>query len=127
MRLDDNLRFGTRSLTTHRARAWLTLLAMALGTAAVILLSALGEGAALYVWVNSPSSARTCDRAARAQRDHRRPTAAARRDPAGPDPGRRARHRPLAPGKTLRAHRGGLGPGLVRQFVKGGDHPRLHQ
>ncbi len=49
MRLDDNLRFGTRSLTTHRARAWLTLLAMALGTAAVILLSALGEGARLYV------------------------------------------------------------------------------
>lgn len=49
MRLDDNLRFGIRSLTTHRARAWLTLLAMALGTAAVILLSALGEGARRYV------------------------------------------------------------------------------
>lgn len=49
MRLDDNLRFGIRSLTTHPARAWLTLLAMALGTAAVILLSALGEGARRYV------------------------------------------------------------------------------
>ena len=49
MRIDDDLRFGIRSLTTHRARAWLTLLAMALGTAAVILLSALGEGARRYV------------------------------------------------------------------------------
>jgi putative ABC transport system permease protein len=49
MRLEDDLRFGVRSLTTHRARAWLTLLAMALGTAAVILLSALGEGARRYV------------------------------------------------------------------------------
>lgn len=49
MRLDDDLRFGIRSLTTHRARAWLTLLAMALGTAAVILLSSLGEGARRYV------------------------------------------------------------------------------
>ena len=49
MRLNDNLRFGIRSLTTQRTRAWLTLLAMALGTAAVILLSALGEGARRYV------------------------------------------------------------------------------
>jgi len=49
MRLDDNLRLGVRSLTTHRTRASLTVLAMALGTAAVILLSALGEGARQYV------------------------------------------------------------------------------
>lgn len=49
MRLEDNLRLGLRSLTTQRARAWLTLLAVALGTAAVILLSALGEGTRLYV------------------------------------------------------------------------------
>lgn len=49
MRLDDDLRFGVHSLTAHRARAWLTLLAMALGTSAVILLSALGEGARRYV------------------------------------------------------------------------------
>jgi putative ABC transport system permease protein len=49
MRLEDGLRFGVRSLTTHRARAWLTLLAMGLGTAAVILLSSLGEGARRYV------------------------------------------------------------------------------
>ena len=49
MRIDDDLRFGIHSLTSHRARAWLTLLAMALGTAAVILLSALGEGARRYV------------------------------------------------------------------------------
>ncbi len=49
MRLNDDLRFGLRSLTTHRTRTWLTLLAMALGTASVILLSALGEGARRYV------------------------------------------------------------------------------
>lgn len=49
MRLEDDLRLGVRSLTNHHARAWLTLLAMALGTAAVILLSALGEGARRYV------------------------------------------------------------------------------
>ncbi|MEA3276716.1 MAG: ABC transporter permease [Pseudomonadota bacterium] len=49
MRLDDDLRFGVRSLTTHRTRTWLTLLAMGLGTAAVIVLSALGEGARHYV------------------------------------------------------------------------------
>lgn len=49
MRLSDDLRFGVRSLVTHPTRAWLTLLAMALGTAAVILLSALGEGARRYV------------------------------------------------------------------------------
>lgn len=49
MRLTDDLAFGLRSLTTHRARTWLTLLAMALGTAAVVLLSSLGEGARHYV------------------------------------------------------------------------------
>jgi putative ABC transport system permease protein len=49
MNLDDDLRFGLRALTAHRARTWLTLLAMALGTASVILLSALGEGARRYV------------------------------------------------------------------------------
>jgi putative ABC transport system permease protein len=49
VRLEDDLRLGIRSLATQRARAWLTLLAMALGTAAVILLSALGEGARRYV------------------------------------------------------------------------------
>ena len=49
MRLEDDLRFALRSLTTHRTRTWLTLLAMGLGTAAVILLSALGEGARRYV------------------------------------------------------------------------------
>ena len=49
MRLDDGLRLGVRSLVTHRTRTWLTVLAMALGTSAVILLSALGEGARRYV------------------------------------------------------------------------------
>lgn len=49
MRLVDDLRFGGRALTSHRSRTGLTLLAMGLGTAAVILLSALGEGARHYV------------------------------------------------------------------------------
>jgi len=49
VRLEDDLRLGIRFLATQRARAWLTVLAMALGTAAVILLSALGEGARRYV------------------------------------------------------------------------------
>jgi putative ABC transport system permease protein len=49
MRPEDDLRFGLRALTTHRTRTWLTLLAIALGTAAVIALSSLGEGARRYV------------------------------------------------------------------------------
>jgi len=49
MRLEDDLRFALRALTGHRARTWLTLLAMGLGTMAVVLLSALGEGARRYV------------------------------------------------------------------------------
>jgi putative ABC transport system permease protein len=49
MRLDDDLRFGLRSLAANRTRTWLTVLAMGLGTAAVILLSGLGEGARHYV------------------------------------------------------------------------------
>lgn len=49
MRLEDYLHLAVRSLTSQRARAWLTVLAMALGTTAVILLSALGEGARRYV------------------------------------------------------------------------------
>jgi putative ABC transport system permease protein len=49
MRLEDDISFGLRAMTGHRARTWLTLLAMGLGTAAVVLLSALGEGARRYV------------------------------------------------------------------------------
>lgn len=49
MRLLDDLRFSTRALTAHPLRTWLTLVAMAFGTAAVVLLSALGEGARQYV------------------------------------------------------------------------------
>ena len=49
MRLQDVLSFGVRALTSHRARTWLTLLAMGLGAAAVVLLSSLGEGARRYV------------------------------------------------------------------------------
>lgn len=49
MRLDDTVRGAARALTAHPGRTWLTLLAMALGTASVVLLSALGEGARRYV------------------------------------------------------------------------------
>jgi putative ABC transport system permease protein len=49
MRLADTLNGAARALVAHPTRAWLTLLAMALGTAAVVLLSALGEGARRYV------------------------------------------------------------------------------
>ena len=49
MRLADSLGFSFRALTAHRARTGLTLLAMGVGTAMVVLLSALGEGARLYV------------------------------------------------------------------------------
>jgi putative ABC transport system permease protein len=49
MRLTDTLHSASRALVSHPSRSWLTLLAMALGTAAVVLLSALGEGARRYV------------------------------------------------------------------------------
>lgn len=49
MRLADTLQVAAGALVSHPSRSWLTLLAMALGTAAVVLLSALGEGARRYV------------------------------------------------------------------------------
>ena len=49
MRLRDTLGFALSSLTSHRSRTGLTLLAVALGSAAVVLLSALGQGARAYV------------------------------------------------------------------------------
>ncbi len=49
MRNPDTLAFGWRALTGYPARTWLTLLAMAIGVAAVVLLTALGEGARRYV------------------------------------------------------------------------------
>ena len=49
MRLDDVLRFGWRALIGHRGRTALMLLAMAIGVAAVVVLTALGEGARRYV------------------------------------------------------------------------------
>ncbi len=45
----DVLRFALGSLRGHRLRSGLTLLGVAIGVAAVILLTALGEGARLYV------------------------------------------------------------------------------
>ncbi len=49
MRPDDVLRFGGRALTSARGRTWLMLLAMAIGVAAVVVLTALGDGARRYV------------------------------------------------------------------------------
>ncbi len=49
MRTSDFFRSGLHALATHRARTWLSLLAIALGTMSVIVLSSLGEGARRYV------------------------------------------------------------------------------
>lgn len=49
MRLADTLHAASAALTAHRSRSWLTLLAVAFGTTAVVMLSALGEGARRFV------------------------------------------------------------------------------
>ena len=49
MRLPDLLRFASRSLAGARTRTLLMLLAMSIGVASVVLLTALGEGARRYV------------------------------------------------------------------------------
>ncbi len=49
MRLLDLLRFSTRALVGFRLRSLLTLLAMAVGVAAVMVLTTLGEGARRFV------------------------------------------------------------------------------
>ncbi len=49
MRMLDTLSSAVRALSAQGARSWLTLLAVAFGCAAVVLLSALGEGARRYV------------------------------------------------------------------------------
>jgi putative ABC transport system permease protein len=45
----DALRFSLRALLSHRLRSGLSLLGMAIGVAAVVILTALGEGARRYV------------------------------------------------------------------------------
>lgn len=55
MRLPDRLSFATHSLRGYGQRTWLIMAAMAFGVAAVIILTALGEGARRYV-VNQFSS-----------------------------------------------------------------------
>jgi putative ABC transport system permease protein len=47
--LGDLLAFSTRALRGHRVRTWLTLLGVAIGVAAVVVLTALGDGARRYV------------------------------------------------------------------------------
>ncbi len=49
MRLADVFRYSLQSMLGHRGRTLLILLAMAIGVAAVVVLTALGEGARLYV------------------------------------------------------------------------------
>lgn len=55
MKLRDLLLFSLKTLTSHPVRSLLIMLAMALGVAAVIVLTALGDGARQYV-VNAFSS-----------------------------------------------------------------------
>jgi len=49
MNKSDTLRYALKALTSHRSRTLLMLLAMAIGTGSVIVLTALGEGARRYV------------------------------------------------------------------------------
>lgn len=55
MKLNDTLQFATTSLNSSRSRSLLMILAMSIGVAAVVILTALGEGARLYV-INQFSS-----------------------------------------------------------------------
>jgi putative ABC transport system permease protein len=55
MKLNDTLQFATHSLNSARSRSLLMILAMSIGVAAVVILTALGEGARLYV-INQFSS-----------------------------------------------------------------------
>jgi len=49
MRLADLLRYSLQSMLGHRSRTLLMLLAMSIGVGSVVVLTALGEGARLYV------------------------------------------------------------------------------
>jgi len=53
--LSDTLKFATTSLNSARSRSLLMIIAMSIGVAAVVILTALGEGARLYV-INQFSS-----------------------------------------------------------------------
>lgn len=55
MKLNDTVQFATHSLNSARSRSALMIIAMAIGVAAVVILTALGEGARLYV-INQFSS-----------------------------------------------------------------------
>lgn len=49
MKLNDTLQFASHSLNSARSRSLLMIIAMSIGVAAVVILTALGEGARLYV------------------------------------------------------------------------------
>ena len=49
MQLADSTRFALQAITSHRMRSFLTLLGIAVGIAAVILLTSIGEGVHRYV------------------------------------------------------------------------------
>ena len=55
MNLSDTLQYATTSLNSARSRSLLMIIAMSIGVAAVVILTALGEGARLYV-INQFSS-----------------------------------------------------------------------
>ena len=52
MTLHDTLSFSLKTVASYRTRSLLIVLAMALGVAAVVVLTALGEGARGYVVVS---------------------------------------------------------------------------
>jgi putative ABC transport system permease protein len=55
MKFNDTMQFASHSLGSSRSRSLLMIIAMAIGVAAVVVLTALGEGARLYV-INQFSS-----------------------------------------------------------------------
>ncbi|HQS58420.1 MAG: peptide ABC transporter permease [Gallionellales bacterium 35-53-114] len=55
MKLNDTLQFASHSLNSAHSRSFLMIIAMSIGVAAVVILTALGEGARLYV-INQFSS-----------------------------------------------------------------------
>ena len=59
MRTDDFVRFTLASLASHRLRTALTALGIAVGIAAVILLTSIGEGLHRFVIAEFTSSAPT--------------------------------------------------------------------
>ena len=74
MRASDATGMAWHALTAHRLRSFLTLLGIAVGIAAVILLTSIGEGLHRFVLAEFTQFGTNVDRASRPAR--RRPAAA---------------------------------------------------